>query len=66
MRCSRSQCLLGPRAGTPPLNPPPPPPSVPSPQHRTNDASNTPDMPFDFTLENYKIVNTILAKYPKT
>ena len=22
-------------------------------------------MPFDFTLENYKIVNTILAKYPK-
>jgi NADH dehydrogenase (ubiquinone) flavoprotein 2 len=34
-------------------------------QHRTNDASNTPDMPFDFTVENYKVVNTVLAKYPK-
>ena len=44
---------------------PPRPLSPCSPQHRTNDASNTPDMPFDFTLENYKIVNTILAKYPK-
>lgn len=34
-------------------------------QHRLDDASNTPESPFDFTEENYKIVKTILAKYPK-
>ena len=34
-------------------------------QHRTDDLSNTADMPFDFTEENYKIVKVILAKYPR-
>jgi NADH dehydrogenase (ubiquinone) flavoprotein 2 len=33
--------------------------------HRTDDEANSADMPFDFTEENYKIVKTILAKYPK-
>lgn len=44
--------------------------TVPSPcssglQHRTNDLNNTADAAFDFTEENYKIVKTILAKYPR-
>lgn len=34
-------------------------------QHRLTDANNTEDTPFDFTEENYKIVKTVLAKYPK-
>jgi hypothetical protein len=34
-------------------------------QHRLDDANNTQDSPFDFTEENYKIVKTVLAKYPK-
>lgn len=34
-------------------------------QHRLTDAANTEDSPFDFTEENYKIVHTILAKYPQ-
>ena len=34
-------------------------------QHRSHDEANTPDMPFDFTEENYKIVKTILNKYPR-
>lgn len=34
-------------------------------QHRENDASNTPDSVFDFTAENYIIVQNFLAKYPK-
>ena len=33
--------------------------------HRTDEPTNTEDMPFDFTEENYKIVKVILAKYPK-
>ncbi len=33
-------------------------------QHRLTDATNTEDAPFDFTEENYKIVKTILSKYP--
>lgn len=33
--------------------------------HRSNDDNNTVDSPFDFTEENYKIVRTILAKYPQ-
>ena len=28
------------------------------------DANNSPDTPFDFTPENYKVVNVILSKYP--
>lgn len=36
----------------------------PKPQHRTNDANNSPDVPFDFTPENYKVVKVILSKYP--
>jgi NADH dehydrogenase (ubiquinone) flavoprotein 2 len=35
------------------------------PSHRTDDAANASDMPFDFTQENYKIVQNILKKYPK-
>jgi len=34
-------------------------------QHRLTDENNTEDSGFDFTEENYKIVKTILAKYPK-
>jgi hypothetical protein len=34
-------------------------------QHRLIDENNTEDSGFDFTEENYKIVKTILAKYPK-
>lgn len=34
-------------------------------QHRLTDTNNTEDSPFDFTEENYKIVKSILAKYPK-
>jgi len=33
--------------------------------HRLIDENNTEDSGFDFTEENYKIVKTILAKYPK-
>lgn len=33
-------------------------------QHRHDDPTNTPDTPFDFTEENYKTVERILAKYP--
>jgi NADH-quinone oxidoreductase E subunit len=29
-----------------------------------HDANNSPDTPFDFTPENYKVVNVILSKYP--
>jgi hypothetical protein len=28
-------------------------------QHRTDDANNSADMPFDFSAENYKIVKTM-------
>jgi len=34
-------------------------------QHRTDDLANSEDTPFDFTPENYKIVKTILNKYPR-
>ncbi len=34
-------------------------------QHRGDDLANTADAPFDFTEENYKIVKTILNKYPR-
>jgi NADH dehydrogenase (ubiquinone) flavoprotein 2 len=34
-------------------------------QHRGDDEVNTTDSPFDFTEENYKIVKTILNKYPR-
>ncbi len=33
-------------------------------QHREDDPTNEPDTPFDFTEENYKSVERILAKYP--
>ncbi len=34
-------------------------------QHRENDATNSPDSTFDFTAENYLIVQTFLDKYPR-
>jgi hypothetical protein len=33
-------------------------------QHRTHDDNNAAETPFDFTEENYKIVKSVLAKYP--
>ncbi len=32
--------------------------------HRGDDASNSKDMPFDFSATNYTVVEQILAKYP--
>lgn len=32
--------------------------------HRTHDDNNAAETPFDFTEENYKIVKSVLAKYP--
>jgi NADH dehydrogenase (ubiquinone) flavoprotein 2 len=34
-------------------------------QHRENDATNSPDSVFDFTAENYIIVQNYLNKYPR-